>query len=134
MNRTPTWRHWTAFSCLIAGIVCIVVAAITSAIIAVGSTIHWMIPSLPFGSACTVAGIACACTGILFRGAAKSIFEAGIKNHLAFDEEDDDEDEDDDDYIFDEEMADRIAELTVAKLTRPVTDKKYTAKAPARRK
>jgi len=123
MNPTPTWGQITAFFCFLAGVACLVVAAITTGIIAVGWTINWMVPSIRFDSACIVAGIACACTGFALRGAVKSIIENGV-----FSRQIDDDDDEDDDYIFDEEMADRIAELTVSKLSRPVVQKKYTVK------
>ena len=127
MSPVATRGQFTAFFSLLAGIVCLVMAAITTGIIAVGWTINWMVPSIRFDSACIVAGIACACTGFVLRGAAKSLIENGIFPRETAD--DDDDDEDDDDYIFDEEMADRIAELTVSKLSRPAPVKKYTAKA-----
>ena len=123
MNSKPKWPQIVVFFTLIAGGVCLVVAAITSAILAVGWIINWQIPSLPFESASIVAGIALSiATFLLYRVA---IFVSGqiIPPRFTY------EDQDDEDYEFDEEMADRIAELTVAKLSRPPVQKKYTAKA-----
>jgi len=125
MNSTPTHGQFTAIFCLIFGIGCFVVAVMTSAIIAVGWIINWLIPSIRFDSACIIAGIACAFAGFVLRGAAKFIYARAMP---IFPPAFQDDDDDDDDYIFDEEMADRIAELTVSKLSRPVVQKKYTAK------
>lgn len=129
MNSAPTPRQLTAIICLVLGFACLVVAAITSAIISVGWTINWLIPSLRFDSACIVAGIACSLAGFALRGAAKFIFLHAMPIFPPAFEDDDEDEDDDDDYIFDEEMADRIAELTVAKLSRPAVQKAYTAKA-----
>jgi len=127
MGAKPTWAQIVVFFTLIVGIVCLVVAAITSAILAVGWMVHWLIPSLPFESASVVAGIALSiATFLLYRVV---IFLSVHVFPPRFTYEDDDEEENDDDYESDEEMAERIAELTVAKLSRPPVQKKYTAKA-----
>jgi len=129
MNSTPTRAQLLVVVTLIGGITCLVLVAVTAVVLAGGWMVNWLIPSLPFEYASIITGISLTIATILFYSVAKILSQfIAPSRHMLQDVDDEDED-DDDDYAFDEEMAERIAELTIAKLTRPPAPKKYSAKA-----
>ena len=124
MNSSPTRAQVLFVVTLICGIACLALAAIASGILAGGWMLNWLIPSLAFEHASIVAGTALTIATILMYGVANIISE-----HILQKQKIEEEHDDDDDYSFDEEMAERIAELTIAKLNRGPAAKKYSAKA-----
>ena len=113
MNSSLTRAQVLFVVTLICGIVCLALAAIASGILAGGWMLNWLIPSLAFEHASIVAGTALTIATILVYGVANIMSE-----HILQKQKIEEEHDDDDDYSFDEELAERIAELTIAKLNR----------------
>lgn len=119
---------------LISGIVVGVPAAVTLAILAGGWVVNWMFPTIPYEFASIIAGQGLLIAGLLL-AVAISIAVKAIASHeselkvLNGNDSDDDIDEDTDSDEAAEWLAERIADITHAKLTQTAPkSRRYTAK------
>lgn len=105
------------------------VTVATLSIIAGGWVVNWLIPGIKFEFACLIVG-----QGLVLAAIPLGIFANSFARHLeetqAEENYDDDDDEDEDNGEAAEWLAERIAELTLARMNQgPPKDRSYTAKA-----
>jgi len=115
---------------IISGIIGVVLTAVTLGILGCGWLVNWMYPTIPYEFASIIAGQALLIAGVLLAVAA-NIAANAIKNQTLTERNSDDDDDDDDDDSDEaaEWLAERIADITHAKLTQAAPkSRRYTAK------
>ena len=107
-----------------------VLIAVTLAILAGGSLVNWMFPTIPYEFASIIAGQGLLIAGLLLALTAHIAAKAIARQELEEqDSDDDDIDEDTDSAEAAEWLAERIADITHAKLTQTAPkSRRYTAK------
>ena len=115
---------------IILGIVVGIPTAVTLGILAGGWLVNWMFPTIPYEFASIIAGQGLFIGGLLLAFAGYYATKALENRELQeLNSDDEDEDEDDDSAAAAEWLAERIADITHAKLTQtaPKT-RRYTAR------
>jgi hypothetical protein len=107
------------FTSVVGGILCVVLASVTAVILLGGSVLTWLVPAISMEFASLISGVALLTTGILIafiaQLIAKIIRNEEIQNQQSTDQDDEDDENDGSDEAA-EWLAERIAEMTSAKL------------------
>lgn len=115
---------------IIGGIIAAVFTAVTLAILAGGWMVHWMFPAISYEFASIISGLGLLIAGLLIAMAAHIAARTIASHELEERNNDyDDIDEDSDSAEAAEWLAERIADITHAKLTQTAPkSRRYTAK------
>ena len=131
MNTKVSTLQLCAVVAVISGIIGGVLTAVTLGILGCGWLVNWMFPTIPYEFASIIAGQGLLIAGLVLavagRVAAKTIIAR--QEFPEQDSDDDDMDDDTDSAEAAEWLAERIADITHAKLTQTAPkNRRYTAK------
>ena len=115
---------------LVIVVVCTALTAVAAVILAGGWLLNWMFPTVSFQFASLIAGQAVLVASILLLIGMSVLVEStrSMRDQKANTEAVPSED-DDEDFDFGEELAERIADLTMVKLSRAIpSERRYTTK------
>ena len=127
MNTKVSTLQLCAVVAVISGIIGGVLTAVTLGILGCGWLVNWMFPTIPYEFASIIAG-----QGLLIAGLVLAVAGRVAAMTIArqeFPEQDSDDDDIDDSSEAAEWLAERIADITHAKLTQTAPkNRRYTAK------
>lgn len=128
MKSRPNIFQFSVVAAILSGIVVGVFAAVTLGILAGGWLVNWMFPTIPYEFASVIAGQGLFIAGLVLAYAGYSVVKVMERQEFQ-DEVTDDDDEDDDSAEAAEWLAERIADITHAKLTQTAPrSRRYTVK------